>query len=317
MEGRSLAEINNQNYRNKEMFLNGEIRLYEDGTLILSKPGPFDMSAKITNFGNGWKWGRNGYWGASSGIVTHAGSTYRLEVEVEGFPMAVSTSEMPATPVISVSIDTSVQVIKKNAREIITVGYSLNNLGSDCVNCPEKYWPFSITVDVPGDNNYFALDIVNVEPTRNIIWGIGGFDATIFTEINMDNQLLGSNLADLYLFPVLVTKNITKGVARNFFAVAPDIPPNPDFGDDYLDKHPEIEKVITTHNMVLRVRHITPASYRYVNTLSMQSSANMFNEQPVTVASNIENGYGCFSVYSAAYTTLLWWETFEYRRKEE
>ena len=50
MEGTSLAE---RYYRDIEIICNGEIRLYEDGELILSIPGPFDMSRKITDTGDG------------------------------------------------------------------------------------------------------------------------------------------------------------------------------------------------------------------------------------------------------------------------
>jgi hypothetical protein len=143
------------------------------------------------------------------------------------------------------------------------------------------------------------------------VWGIGGSDASILTENGMDNELFSSNLADLYLFPVLVTNNITNGVSRNFFAAVPEIPNTTEGDDSYSEDNPNMEKIISQHQLILRVRNITPASYRYFRTLSMQYSENRFNEQPVTVDSNIENGYGCFAVYNTANISLLEWETCE------
>ena len=314
-ESYSLADLNKPVQYNKEIICDGEIRLFEDDELILSIPGPFDMSVKITEHGSGWKWGQNGYRWVSGGISSHVGSIYRLEVEVEGFPTAVSTSVMPAAPVVTANIDTSEQVIKKNVREIAAAGYWLSHFGTSWYdNYPDKYWPFSVMADVSGsENNYYALDLFKFETNYIQVWGIGGSDASILTENGMDNELFSSNLADLYLFPVLVTNNITNGVSRNFFAAVPEIPNTTESDDSYSEDNPNMEKIISQHQLILRVRNITPASYRYFRTLSMQYSENRFNEQPVTVDSNIENGYGCFAVYNTANISLLEWETCEYR----
>ena len=115
----------------KDNIRNGEIRLYEDGELIFTLPGPFDMSKKITSQGDGWKWGKNGYYYVTGGMDTRAGSDYRLEVDVEGYPMAVAASVMPTAPVVSANMDTSVQVIKKNVVEIGAAGYWISNLCPD------------------------------------------------------------------------------------------------------------------------------------------------------------------------------------------
>lgn len=310
----SLAELKLNDRRT--IIRNGEIRLYEDGILILSIPGPFDMSKDISESGYGYQWGKNGYTKILNGISTHPGSIYRLEVEVEGFPTMVSVSEMPAAPVVTAYIDTSALVIKKNVKEIGAAGYWMNSLGVYWYDkYPEKYWPFSVQIEAPGGvNNYYALDIINVRSDGMQMCGIAGSDAMIYTEIGMDDELSSGKLADIYLFSLLVTNNITNGVARNFYTVAVEVPDNEEYDDSYLEEHPEMEKIITTHNLILRARQITPASYRYFQTLSLQREGGMFNEQPVNVISNIENGYGCFSVYNAAYLTLLWRETVSYHR---
>jgi hypothetical protein len=305
----------------KDNIRNGEIRLYEDGELIFSQPGPFDMSRNITETGNGWKWGKNGYHYVTGGIDTRAGSEYRLEVDVEGYPLAVAVSVMPTAPVVSASMDTSVLVIKKNVVQIGAAGYWFNQLGTNWYeNYPYKYWLFSVSVDVPGADNCFALDILNYRRNDSMnqgtFWGIGGSDASILMELGMDSELLGSKQADLYLFPMLMTNNF-KGATRNFFAAATEIPNHQEYDDLYLVDHPDIEKITTQYSLTLRVRSIPPAIYRYYRSLSLQLADNMFTEQPTAVVGNIENGYGSFAVYNTASIPLLEWETYEYRKKEE
>ena len=318
MEGISLAD---KYYRNIEIVRNGEIRLYEDGELIFSIPGPFDMSRKITDYGDGWNWGQNGYRYVTRGINTRPGSVYRLEADIEGYPMAVSTSVMPMVPVVSANMDTSVQVIRKNVKEIGAAGYWLSQLNLIWnQSYPDRYWPFSVRVDVPGVNNYFALDMIKYNGSQGQFWGIGGSDVSMLLEFGMDGLLLNGENVDLYLFSMLMTNDFTfsgKDATRNFLVAVPEIPKNQEYDDSYLDDHPEIEKIITHHSLVLRVRNITPATYRYFQTLSLQLTDDRFTEQPTTVVGNIEGGYGSFAVYNTTSIPLLEWETYEYRKKEE
>ena len=312
-----ITSISETYWLNKDNVRNGEIRLYEDGKLIFTLPGPFDMSREITSHGYRWKWGKNGYYYVTGGMDTRAGSDYRLEVDVEGYPLAVSSSVMPTAPVVSAIMDTSVQMIKKNVVEIGAAGYWLSNLGTDWYGkYPDKYWPFSVSVDDAGADNYFALDILNYRRNDNMnrgtFWGIGGSDATILLELGMDSELLGSKQADLYLFPMLMTNNF-KGGTRNFFAASVEILNHQEFDDSSLVDHPDMEKITTQHSLILRVRSISPAIYRYYRSLSSQLTDDMFTEQPTVVVGNIENGYGSFAVYNTANITLLEWETYEYR----
>ena len=298
-EGISLAEYNKTS-SNKAIIRDGEIRLYEDGAIILTLPGPFDMSQNITDSGEGWKVGRNGYHYVTNGINTRPGSIYRLEVEVEGYPMAVSTSAMPVAPAVSASMDTSVQVIRKNVKEIGVAGYWLHHLGGfEYEKYPGRYWSFSVSVDAPGENNHFVLDAVRYDNNSLKFWGIGGSDVSVLLENGMNRELVNIENADLYLFSILMATDF-KGALRNFYTAAVEIPNNP-----------EIKNTATQHSVVLRVRNITPATHRYYHSLSLQSAENIFNEQPATVVGNIEGGYGIFSVYNTTSIPLLEWETYE------
>ena len=321
-ESLSLAEYNRRTL-SKENIRNGEIRLYEDDVLIRTISGPFDMSTELSETGNGWVRGKNGYRRSMLGINTHPGNVYRLEVEVEGYPMAVATSVMPTALVVSASMDTSVQVIKKHVKEIGTVGYWLSHMASSFnnENYPVRYWPFSINIVDAGAISYCTLDILHwYESSNNTFglrnWGIGGSDASILLETGMDRGLLNSEQVDLYLFPMLMLSDF-KDATRQFFAAVIEIPNNPKYDDSYLDDNPDVEKITTWHSLNLRVRNITPATYRYYHSLSLQYADDMFTEQPATVVSNIEGGYGSFSVFNTTSIPLLEWETYEYRIKEE
>ena len=314
MEGLSLADTY---VKFKENTRNGEIRLYEDGKIILSIPGPFDMSREITESYITINYGRNGYRYVSGGINAKAGSVYRLEVDVEGYPSVVSSSVMPIAPVVSASMDTSRQFVKKNIREFGIVGYYT----SWWDDYPERYWTLSVNADAP-ENKLFLIDILKNERIENIIrrglfWGIGGSDASMLMENGINNGLINNQNTELYLFSLLMAKDF-KGASRIFYAAVDESAKRQNNNAVHFEDDPDYEKITIEHSLILRVRNITPATYSFFNSLSMQLqfAENRFKEQPVTVVGNIEGGYGSFSVYNATYISLLDWETYEYRKKE-
>jgi len=321
MEGLSFADYETYKQQ-KEDIRNGEIRLYEDAVLIWSRQGSFDMSRKIEEHGDVWWWGRSGYRGVFWEIGTRPGGVYRLEVELEGYPIAVSSSEMPVAPVVSATMDTSVQMIRKNVKEIGMLGHWLSNFGNrnfldNNPSKPDKYWP--VTISIPNQGQYI-LDIRYwSELTDNTSisaynWGIGGLDASILLENGMDRLLTNLNeVVDLYMFSLLMTNDFTfsgKYNSRTFYAAVPE---NQNNNSDF-EGNPDYEKVTRLHSLELRVKHITPAIYRYSRGMMLQwENAGMLSGEPVNIAGNMENGYGIFSVYNTTSIKLLEWETYEYR----
>ena len=344
MEWRSLAD-----YADAETFYyffdydknhEGEIRLFEDGKLIRSKQGPFNTFTDASTYTSSiYPVIQNVDYYELSGIDIKPGSIYRLEVELEGYPMATSTAVAPIAPVVSASIDTSMQVTRNNVREVHSMGY-LWELGTawkkfiDHSNepgyvwwplewqeaLPDKYWPVSIRIADPDpDNmNYFALEIWKSEhitdgilsETKNYNWGIGTFDASALLAY-MEDMLSGVEANDLFLFSILPTGDLDFSVESNlrtYYAgavVAHDADLSP-YRDD-----PDYRKITTYHTLSLRVTHIPPAVYHYYRSLSLNKDAGMFSE-PINVISNIENGYGIFSILNSTKVTLLEWETYKY-----
>jgi len=221
---------------------------------------------------------------------------------------------MPDAPVISASIDTSMQVIKKNVKEIGTAGYYLYHMrGFSYGKYPDRYWPFFVNVDVSGGNNCLALDLLKTEfsdYSGNIYWwGIGSSDMSILLENGMNTELLRNENVDLYLYSMLMTAEFDY-VPRNFYAAVDESTKKQNNKNSAFQEDPDFEKTTTKHSLILRVRNITPASYRYHHSLSLQYIGDIFNEQPATVKGNIEGGFGIFSVYNTTNIPLLEWETY-------
>ena len=321
MEGLSIADYETYKQQ-KEDIRNGEIRLYEDARLIWSRQGPFDMSRKIEEYGDVWGWGKSGYRGVFREIGTRPGGVYRLEVELEGCPKAVSSSAMPVAPVVSATMDTSVQMIRKHVKEIGMMGHWLYLFGNrnfldNNPSKPDKYWP--VTISIPNQGQY-VLDIrywSELTDNTSIIaynWGIGGLDASILLENGMDRLLTNLNeVVDLYMFSLLMTNDFNfsgKYNSRTFYAAVPE---NQNNNSDF-EGNPDYEKVTRLHSLELRVKHITPATYRYSRGMMLQwENSGMLSSEPVNIVGNMENGYGIFSVYNTTSIKLLEWETHEYR----
>lgn len=311
-EGRALADYKKPRPPQQEIKRNGEIRLYEDHRLILSEAGVFDL-AKFSY--NGYGPEKNGHHFDAGGIVTHPGSTYRLEVEVDGYKMVTSTSEMPALPVVSATMNTSVTVKKETVKE-----YNLLNWSSDGYSSNAYYWPVSLQWgERNAGRNYYALEMIHDatliegEPVNGNIYfkqdcGIFVSDLSklqdnpeIEISENQDINLdVSSRNYDLYRFPILLMSDLsftnenaslTLYKTQSFF-----LPQN---------NPPGYEKEVYQHKVTLRVQHITEATFKYYRSLALQNNGMGFFTEPVNIISNIENGYGGFMVFSAADIQLL------------
>jgi len=329
MEGRSLADYAQLVEINKENIRDGEIRLFEDDALILSIQGPFDMTYFRGDYALGYLNRKNGYRSILTGMNLNPGSEYRLEAEVEGYPLAISTAAMPvAPPIVSADMDTSLQSVRNNVLEIFSLNYGKQDVARN-KTLPDRYWPVSVRITDPSPNvvNYFALDILKMEHTfagntitggMNNNWKIGSSDATVLLDVNIEILQFGGDPIDLYLFSMLLTNNVVlspENAAHIFYTPVVEIQNDPKDDDSHLEDDPNFEKISTQHSLSLRVAQISPEVFRCYRSL-MQNTTGWFAE-PVPVVSNIENGYGVFSVMNSVRINLLEWETYEYRKKEE
>lgn len=110
-EGNSLQSFHSYKNMNQTIVRNGTIRLYENDREIFKNTGIFDLSPG--------RYDNEGYNAMFTGISTVAGYTYRLSVEMEGYPTASAVAVMPEAPLVyDVSLDAKYPVEKTNVLEI-------------------------------------------------------------------------------------------------------------------------------------------------------------------------------------------------------
>ena len=326
MEGRPLTDYNTEEpfYFFFEKIHDGEIRLYEDGTLIRSQQGTFDTATEAETTSDRYPVIQHVNYYVLTGFDVKPGSVYRLEVELEGYPVASSTITAPVAPVASASMDTSAFVIRTKPDQIFSMGYvwELSEAWADNI-MPEKYWSVSVSIADPDpDNmNYYALDIFKTEHTddntiseyKKYNWGIGSYDAALLLGSSLQDLLNGVKPNDLSIFSTLLVNDFdfsAENASRTFYAGAADLSKNDNDSDSD-------EKITTHHSLSLRVTHVPSAVYRYYWSLAQNKNVLQLYSEPIIVVSNIENGYGIFSVLNSASITLLEWETYKYNKKEE
>jgi len=336
-EGRALAGY--ISYTNEVIIRDGEIRLFEDDKLILSEPGPIDMSYILPDHykdenGN-WVYRSPNYWYGfyKSGIPTRAGSVYRLEVEVEGYETAIATMAMPSIPVVSASTDTTVMVIKNLSRSSSVVGYWTEPRlgGKHFIDLSDDsyevgFWTVSVYITdlYPNENNYFALKIdgnINLVGYHSDMNGIGVSDISILQDDpNLEARrggLVDMDHTDFYVFETFFMSDRTfsgKTAPLTFYSVA-EKTSDPYMGP-YFANDPAFEKIMRPRTTFLRIQHFSESTFRYYRGQALQRQRVGFFTEPVTITGNMENGYGHFAVINTITIPILEYEFQDYRRIE-
>ena len=326
-EGRAIADYAQPFPSNRDIIRDGEIRLYEDGKLIMSKQGPFDMSVfdHYYYWESGFRQPQNGYAHIEYGIVTRTGSEYRLEVAVEGYETAVSTAIMPDAPIVTASVDASVLIKKENIHNLST----LTNYGWCCDEGGQ--WPLTVQfTDLnPDQRKYFALDINHIRDeyhdgvlfeTLEEVRAIGVAELSKLQDnpdVETQGLLTDTDPADLYFFMMLLQSNLTFTEGNNTL--------NYYTGyvwtfNDCSDNNPRANdsnyiRVSEYHTLSLRVKSITTETFKYYRSLALQSTGVGFFTEPVTVVGNIGKGYGCFSAINSVSIPLMELESCYYRNE--
>ena len=241
-EGRSIADyVEPQILYHIERIRDGEIRLFEDNKLILTESGTLDISYTIGGVYTINERCQQGictatiflcnhfyYQFEKSGISTRTGSVYRLEVEIEGYETATAIMTMPAAPVVSATMDTSVMVIKNYSYSFDAVFDSIvswKDIGRHYINQPNGstdvgFWPVSVNLTDPNpkESNYFAVEMN---------YGVGVSDFSILQD-NPDLEvqrggIVGTNYADFYMFGTFLMSDRTfsgKNAPLTFYSIA-------------------------------------------------------------------------------------------------
>ena len=321
-EGRALAGY--VSYTNEIIIRDGEIRLFEDDKLIMSEPGPIDMSYIAPNLQD-----ENGnpiephfwYRFEKYGISTRPGSVYRLEVEIEGYETATATMTMPAAPVVSVTMDTAVMVIKNYSQSFNATFDSIvswKNIGRHYINQPNGstdvgFWPVSVNLTDPNpkESNYFAVEMN---------YGVGVSDFSILQD-NPDLEvqrggIVGTNYADFYMFGTFLMSDRTfsgKTAPLTFYSIAENTT-NPNIDDPRFTENPEYEKLILNRTTSIRILNLHESIFRYYRSQAMLQKRVGFFTEPISIFGNVKNGYGNFAVFNATTVPLLEYEYVDWQK---
>ena len=340
-EGRALADYKKPRPSGQKVVANGEIRLYEDGKLILQEVGEFDMTKHYGEPYYDWEtreivYPDKGGYRFDAPVATNPGSAYRLVVTTDKHGTATSTSTMPPLPDVSATINRT-EIVKRNGiKEFHSLGggYS-SGYGSDYY-----FLPVSLQWGArPAGRNYYALEmqeeirLIEGAPIQRIREGKHNIGVCVGdlsklqdnpeVEIYEDDDIdldPSTWFYDTYKFPILLMSDMafTNDDAsltlflqdRYYLHYIQNF-----IGDDSEEHIPPQYEYFPTkyqHKFTLRVRHITEATFRYYRSLALQSIGIDFFSEPINIIGNIENGYGGFMVFSAVDFPLLEFEHVSY-----
>ncbi|MDR0714125.1 MAG: DUF4249 domain-containing protein [Bacteroidales bacterium] len=284
-EARSLSSYSDWRPDNETIVRRGSITLYEDDRLLFRKESEgsgFDMSLNDD---------RSGYSFEKRQLPFRAGSSYRLELDIEGYPPASAVAVMPDAPLIeSAEIDMQ-QTIKSN--RLYTVE-RLGNAGTGYHS--EIFHPLNVRLTDNSTERDYYLIRQHIHTTQS-----GSDDYSWPTVIAISNKaiiqdnpdmetvnFLGGEEADVFIFDCILLSDMsfanTTGLVD--LLTIPEI-------SGWKTPLPCENPMLTTS--LLLVSHLSQETFAYYRSLVLQNNGVGFFTEPVSIVSNIENGYGCFS----------------------
>lgn len=317
-EGYSLASYSRNGSGYQSVIKAGSVQLYQDGQLIWSLAGAFDLSIYKNYYdGSGDDVHRNIN---ITGLPVKTGSTYRLEINIDGYQKAIATAIMPDPPVIdNASIDLDNSVKKNNVNKVTRSWYG-----------GYLFYPVTCTLsDHSSERDYYALRIYQYQNTDDPDYsytsynlsemGIGVSNPTIIQDnpdIEAQNSLFDDNsVYDLYWFNVLLLSDLTfsgKSAALELYTTNENYIPA--YRQRPSNYNPAIHgrEVIFDNKWEIKIGHISAEMFRHYRSLLLQEDGMDFFAEPVLIVSNVENGYGCFSLQNSHRVVLKEYKTYYY-----
>jgi len=321
-EGNSLQSFHSYKNINQTIVCNGAIRLYENNREIFTKTGLFDLSTG--------RYGNSGYNATFTGISAVAGYTYRLSVELEGYPAASAVAVMPEAPVVyGVDLDTEHKEEKNNVLEISPLydHYSTISITGN---------PFVMNIDDnSAEKDCYALQIDHFE-TR----GIKGIDIDWYEKVSYSTMISTPDLSLIQDNPDIESKDLTlNGEGYDLYGFYLMLFTDAMFSGSYkkrlemylssneqpLDKSRYYPKPVIRYDpwwhgnethvirrMDLLVTHLSQEVFRQYRSMAFQIAGMDFFSEPVFISSNMENAYGCFSAQNTVRIPITVFEGWNY-----
>ncbi len=346
-EGRSLVAYADWRTLNEPIVSNGIIELYEDGRQILSASNRFDISMREDST-NGYRATFKGFPKTKVGSVYRL----RVALDgYEAVESTAVMPEAPM--VGSVEIDTAHIDRKTSRYALTSLSgggwskklYDYYPISLQLTDSPDEqdYYSFQqfVTIKVIGvegvadeqKDDFIRSFTANASPRTftgniNLIRDNPDFEAEMSLFENEQYDLYGIDMmlltdatfagktTDMMLYTSLEELNnpnsvhfTSTGVAYGGgIVVTVEKQKRPDYNPE--TDGPEIQ---CTQRIEFVVKHVTSETFRYYRSLALLQKGIDFFTEPMNANSNLENGYGCFSVSSSIRVHLLDDKKFYYR----
>ncbi|MDR2814394.1 MAG: DUF4249 domain-containing protein [Prevotellaceae bacterium] len=302
-EGRSLSAYRDRKLENDAIVRRGKVTLYDetDGRDVYvidsSANGGFDLSLRSS--------GNSGYTATVAGLQLNAGHTYRLTLKIEGYPEATAVVAMPDMPIIEQALPDLRQT--KHYSAYLVEAFNPNTLKVRAIDC----YPVALRLtDNSPERDYYMVYLQSEmrHPGRPPISGVPYVAISDIAVIQDNPDVEASGLSmdsefDALIFERILLSDMSFANATGAINLLVDEDVFMQ-NDGRAGEPPCDENSRSSVATFLCVAHLTPLSYAYYRSLSLQKTGLGFFSEPVSIPSNIENGYGCFSAISVACKSL-------------
>jgi hypothetical protein len=307
-EARSLAYYKTWQSESKAIIRKGTVSLYEDDSLIYSivdggSGQGFDMSLRSGD--------ASGFSVEQKGLTFKAGSAYKLALHIGDYPIATAAVVMPDAPgVEDVALDTARKVHRQRP-------YFVNN-GNGYLSTDEMdFYALSLRLtDGSHDRDYYMFqgkatttlyhhDYLDGDNTYTTWFPVAVANRALIQD-NPDlegEELFINTEPDVFLFNRMLVSDMSFANATGAIdLLLPEMYVKPTYLNLLCDTTSQPYVRISTE---ICISHLSPITYEHHLSLALQRDEVGFFTEPVSIASNIENGVGCFAAFNTVRKTVL------------
>lgn len=293
----SLSSPINNPAGSPERVKEAEVRLYEDDKLILEITKRDTIDSRYPEY----TWYNDMLpFATRTDVRVTPGKTYTLKVQVEGYPPVSSAVTAPdAVEVTGCSVDSRDPIFYEDDKTAY--------LNSDYYPHCNSYFPFTVSIkDNPGEKDYYMIQACEVAGEGRSIYDLylrseRLLVATPERSLVQDNpdvvadQTLNDPEISLFSFGQMILSDLTfQGQEKTLQLLLASCQLNiNDNNCDWIGQRPHYE---THYGLYIIIRRLSEESYHYYRTFALQKIGLDFFSEPVSLASNIEGGYGCFAI---------------------
>jgi len=245
------------------------------------------------------------------------GNSYRIEIDSEGFESVFSEEKATNGLVFGpAAIDTST-TIEKDFRRIDYLDFSYFYSGYGPNSNRNFYHPVEIHIsDTEPEKNYYSLSLITYPPAtygsyRPMLYTT---DRTILIEhpsLNQTDAAFSDQVTSAYGFSNYIASDMffTEGKIKHSFLI--NINGIKSYSYDEAKKlYPNRDIILKQHTVQLRAKNISEGAYQYFKSIKQQYYSDGPFMEPITIPSNINNGYGYFSIESTTTIILYQYESY-------